>query len=192
MGKITEGGIPMPKATLTLPNGTVVTVEGDSDAIKELLDYYGASSTQAPAQPRKRATEAAPSAQRSPAVSEGQPDYAAIVNLVKNCEEAERIESQILDKTSQVDRTLLPLYIVHEHLNNALGLTSGDVSKVTTELGIPISQANASRTLSGTGSRYVIGDQVRKKGQPVRYKLSRRGLQYMKSVIAGAEDDDQE
>jgi hypothetical protein len=59
------------------------------------------------------------------------------------------------------------------------------VKKITTELGIPISQPNASRTLSGTASKYVIGDKVRVKGQPVRYKLSRRGVKYMKEVLAG-------
>ncbi|MDZ7749602.1 MAG: hypothetical protein U5K43_13035 [Halofilum sp. (in: g-proteobacteria)] len=34
--------------------------------------------------------------------------------------EAERIETKILDKASQVDRTLLPLYIVHEYLAKPL------------------------------------------------------------------------
>jgi hypothetical protein len=62
-------------------------------------------------------------------------------------------------------------------------LTSGEVSKVTTELGIRIDVANASKTLSGSASRYVIGDRVRKSGQPVRYKLSRRGHAYVKEAI---------
>jgi len=112
--------------------------------------------------------------------------------LVKNCDEAESIENKILDKASQVNRTLLPLYIVHEHMDNAVALTSGDINKITTDLGIPIATPNASRTLSGTASRYVIGDQVRTKGQPVRYKLSHRGIQYIKSVITGVEDDNKE
>lgn len=73
----------------------------------------------------------------------------------------------------------------HEHLNNAFGLTSGEVAKITTDLGIPISQPNASRTLSGTASKYVIGDKVKMKGQPVRYKLSRRGVKYIQEVLAG-------
>lgn len=90
-----------------------------------------------------------------------------------------------MDRPAQVNRTLLPLYIVHEHLDNAFGLTSGEVTKVTTNLGIPISQPNASRTLSGTAAKYVIGDKVKIKGQAVRYKLSRRGIQYMKQVLAG-------
>jgi hypothetical protein len=111
------------------------------------------------------------------------------VNLTKTCDEAESIEAQILDRTSQVDRTLLPLYVVHEHLGNKFGLSSGDVSKITTDLGVPISTANASGTLSGTAAKYVMGDKVRKRGQAVRYKLSRRGVQYMKAVIAGKSDE---
>ena len=84
-----------------------------------------------------------------------------------------------------MNRILLPLYIVHEYYGNSIGLTSGDVSKITTDLGVPVQTPNASRTLSGTASRYVIGDSVRKKGQPVRYKLSRRGVQFIKEVISG-------
>jgi hypothetical protein len=84
----------------------------------------------------------------------------------------------------------LPLYIVHEHLGNAFGLSSGEVTKVTTDLGVPVSQPNASRTLSGTAAKYVIGDRVRKKGQPVRYKLSRRGVQYLQAVIRGTSNED--
>lgn len=59
-----------------------------------------------------------------------------------------------------------------------------------TDLGVPVSQPNASKTLSGTAAKYVIGDRVRKKGQLVRYKLSRRGLQYMQSVISGGANED--
>ena len=126
------------------------------------------------------------SVRESVAKSEDSIDYTQIVNLVKTCEEAEAIEKQILNRDSQVDRTLLPLYIVHEYLDNAFALTSGEIGKITTDLGIPISQPNASRTLAGTASRYVIGDKIKKKGQAVRYKLHRRGVDYIKSVIGGS------
>ena len=170
----------MPKATVELPNGTVITIEGTQEEVRELLEYY---------QSRRIATPKPPPPTGSKPPKDKQKDdidHAQIVNLVKTIDEAEGIEKNILDRTSQVDRTLLPLYIVHEHIGNAFSLTSGDISKVTTDLGIPIATANASRTLSGTASRYVIGDQMRKKGRPVRYKLSRRGVKYMKSVIGGS------
>lgn len=175
----------MPKATIELPDGTVITIEGTQQEVRELLEYYqsrriGTTKQTAPVrdEPTKKKKK-----------EQDGVDHTEIVNFVKTVDEAERIETNILDRTSQVDRTLLPLYIVHQHLGNAYGLSSGDVSKITTELGIPISTANASRTLSGTASRYVIGDQVRKRGRVVRYKLSRRGVSYMKSVIGGSGDE---
>jgi hypothetical protein len=179
----------MAKASLKLPNGTVVTLEGTPEEVKHLLELYGgerpeASTAKGGTRSRKPRRHAHSPGQPN-GKSEGKPDLSEIVTLVKNCDEAEAIETQILDRAAQVDRTLLPIYIVHEHLDNAFGLTSGEVNKITRDLGIPISQPAASRTLSGTASKYVIGDKVKVKGQPVRYKLSRRGLTYMKEVLAG-------
>jgi hypothetical protein len=189
----------MVKASLTLPNGTVVQIEGTAAEVRDLLEFYGGAGSPS------KATRAEPSVSRpprktgrsrSPRTEESQAesstpglDLSKIINLAKTCDEAENIERHILDRSSQVDRTLLPLYIVHEHLGNAFGLSSGDVTKITTDLGVPVSQPNASRTLSGTAAKYVIGDRVRKKGQPVRYKLSRRGVQYLQAVIRGTSNE---
>jgi hypothetical protein len=123
------------------------------------------------------------------AVAPESANLAEIVNLVKNCDEAESIENQILDRASQVDRVLLPLYIVHEYLDNSFGLSSGDIGRITRDLGVPVSQPNASRTLSGTASKYVMADGVRKKGTKLTYKLSRRGVTYIKGVISGKADE---
>ncbi len=188
----------MAKASLTLPNGTVVQIEGTTEEVRGLLQFYGEGAEHAPPAPRKPAVRStvrtaksarAPSKQPAGEASDSAPNLSEIVNLAKNCDEAEDIERQILDRASQVDRTLLPLYIVHEHLEDAFGLSSGEVSKITTDLGVPVSQPNASKTLSGTAAKYVIGDRVRKKGQLVRYKLSRRGLQYLQAVIGGKSDE---
>lgn len=188
----------MAKASLTLPNGTMVQIEGTTEEVRGLLQFYGAGTVDAPPAARKPAApsrvrrtkvERTSSKQTAGEGADSVPDLSEIVNLAKNCDEAEDIERQILDRASQVDRTLLPLYIVHEHLKNAFGLSSGEVGKITTDLGVPVSQPNASKTLSGTAAKYVIGDRVRKKGQLVRYKLSRRGLQYMQAVIGGKSDE---
>jgi hypothetical protein len=181
----------MAKASLKIPNGPVITLEGTPEEVKHLLELYsGKEQSAAKSATRSRGTQSSKTAASSARSSEDKNndekhDLNQIVTLAKDCDEAETIEEQILDRTAQVDRTLLPLYIVHEYLHNAFGLTSGEVKKITTELGIPISQPNASRTLSGTASKYVIGDKVKVKGQPVRYKLSRRGVKYMKEVLAG-------
>lgn len=185
----------MAKATLVLTNGTTVTLEGDPDEVHRLLQLYGEAAPAGGTGPRskkarpKRSTGAPDVKTPASKQREEGVDHSGIINLIKTCDEAEDIERQILDRTGMVNRTLLPLYIVHEHLDNAFGLTSGDVKKITTDLGIPVSQSNASTTLSKTAARYVIGDTVRKKGVPVRYKLSRRGVQYLQGVIAGTSNE---
>ena len=174
---------------------TSITVDGTIEEIKHLLDYYGGHQSRAPQAPVAPAPKKLKTrlAKDAPAPPSGDADSAAtplteIVNLVKNCDEAEKIEKQILDRTSQVNRTLLPLYIVHEHLHNAHALTTGEIGKVTADLGIPVQQANVSHVLTGSASRYVMGDRVRVKGQAVRYKLSRRGLKYLQAIIEGKKD----
>jgi len=174
----------MAKANINLPNGTKVEIEGTSEEVKHLLEFYG-ECNRPPEIKKKKINLDSPNGKKT-RIMKDQVDLSEIVNLIKSCDEAEAIESRILDRISQVDRTLLPLYIVHEYLKNNYPLTSGDISKVTTDLGIPLAIANVSRTLSNTASKYVIGDKVRKRGQPVRYKMSRRGVQYLKGVIQGS------
>lgn len=171
----------MAKTSLQLPNGTTVVIEGTPEEVRKLLEFYGGTAPTRATKPKgkKPATQGADTQQ---------PNLSEIVNHIKNCDDAEAIETKILDRTSQVNRILLPLYIVHEHLDNRFGLTSGEVSQITKELGIPVKTPNASRTLSRTASKYVIGDKVRKRGQAVRYKLSRRGEKYLSGVLRGTED----
>lgn len=177
----------MPKASLKLENGTVVTIEGSTPEVQELLFFY-APTTQKAASVRPNRGQTRSAISVSPALRSsngGEFDLMAIVNYVKSCDEAEGIEANILDKTNQLARVLLPLYIAHEHMDNAYGLTSGHISKVTVQLGVPVKLSNVSTTLAGSAAKYVIGDTVRKSGQAVKYKLSRRGHLYLKDVITG-------
>ncbi len=180
----------MSKASIKLANGTSVQIEGTPEEVAKLLALYAGGKSVAPDQTSHGRTRTAPKGKppQATAGAHATPDLSQIINLIKTCDEAEAIESKILDKVSQVNRILLPLYIAHEYLDNTPSLTSGEVSQITTDLGIPVSQPNASTTLSGTASRYVIGDKVRKRGQAVRYKLSRRGLQYLKGVLDSKPD----
>jgi len=180
----------MVKATLELPNGTKVLIEGTPEEVKKLLEFYGGGATSIPKKSTRPSRKRTKQPQSSITEDGATPDLAGIANFVKNCDDAEDIETRILDRTSQVDRILLPLYIVHQHLDNAYGLTSGDVSQIISDLGVSVQQPNVARTLAGTASKYVIGDKVRKKGKAVRYKLSRRGVKYLSAVIQGEEDGD--
>jgi hypothetical protein len=98
----------MAKASLTLENGTVVAIEGTVDEVRDLLRYYNADTDIAhrPAQHAAKARSKAPAPRASAdAARDAMPDLSEIVNLVKNCDEAEAIERHILDRTSQVDMT---------------------------------------------------------------------------------------
>lgn len=179
----------MAKASIQLPNGTKVVVEGTPEEVRKLLEFYGGTTTKSGTQPKKeRKTKGKGKKPATLAPATAESDLPEIINLIKNCDDAEAIETKILDRTSQVNRILLPLYIVHEHLDNKFGLTSGEVSQITRDLGITVSRPNASTALSGTAKKYVMGDKVRKKGHIVHYKLTRRGVKYMSDVLRGTED----
>lgn len=178
----------MAKATLKLSNGTLVTIEGTTQEVEKLLETYAGRPEKIVAKAKAVATK---TKAKSGETAESRPDLMEIVNLVKTCDENEAIEKQILDRTSEVNRVLLPLYIIGEYQNNEYGLSTTEIAGVTTELGVRVSRQNALRVIKYSGARYVIGDKPRKKGSSSRYKLNRRGLQYMKSVIAGSANENQ-
>jgi hypothetical protein len=175
----------MAKASMTLPDGTTVQIEGSADEIQKIISLHKPIDS-----PLKNLQKPKPkiSKPRQDAESESSFDLMEIVNHIKNCDEAESIEKNILDRTSQVDRILLPLFIMKAYINEKMGLTSGDISRVLGDLGINIYTPNVANSLSGPASKYVIGDKVRRKGQAVKYKISRRGEQYLTSVIENKAD----
>jgi hypothetical protein len=118
----------MAKASLTLLNGAVVQIEGTAEEVRNLLQFYGETGGRpAPAErkpsvrPNDRKVKSEPTSSKGAEVrtDDSTRDLSQIVNLAKDCDEADAIECQILDRTSQVDRTLLPLYIVHEYLTQS-------------------------------------------------------------------------
>lgn len=176
----------MAKASLTLPDGTTVNIEGSADEIQKIISLHRPTVT-TPIRSHKSKPKVKKE-DNSDKSEESNIELSQIINEIKNCDEAEKIEKNILDRTSQVDRILLPLYIGKKYLDDKLTLTSGDISKVLGDLGINIFKPNVANTLSGSASKYVIGDKVRRKGQIIRYRLSRRGEQYLESVIENKAD----
>jgi len=139
----------MPKASLTLENGTVVTIEGTASEVHELLSFYGSAASR-PAHGQVHKSPAAP-VHRDPRsaaddAADAEVDLMTIVNHVKACDEAENIESRILDQTDQLPRVLLPMYMVYEHMSNAHGLTSGQISR--------LQRSSACRSSSPMSPRY--------------------------------------
>jgi hypothetical protein len=170
----------MAKANLTLPNGTEVTIEGDPEEIRRLLEVYAhAPGTKTRGSPPVRES----AAEKSEPAPEDVDLISLVVNAIKSSEHAELIEQKILDQRNQLNRVLLPLFIVHEELGNKYELTSGDIAKITRELGVPVGQPDVSKTLAGEASRFVLGDKTRSRGKAVRYKMMRRGVQYLAGVL---------
>ena len=180
----------MANAKFTTPQGTSLEISGTPEEIQKFLMVYESSaittSTTNPNQKNKKLLVKRTKSEGNKPKSED--ILLEIVNKIKDCDEAKEIEENILDRNSQVDKVLLPLYIIHEYLNDDAVLQSGEISKITGDLGILIKQPNVSRILSETASRYVMGDKVRKAKQPVKYKLNRKGQKYIKSVITGKQD----
>ena len=105
-----------------------------------------------------------------------------IVNKIKNCEESEKIEKEILDKTSMSGRVLLPFYICYKYFPQQ-GLTTGDIQEITSQLRIKIQTPNVSNAISDSLQKYLEGNSIRVRGKAVIYKLNRKGAKYFESLL---------
>jgi hypothetical protein len=96
----------MAKASLTLPTGTVVQIEGTTEEVQTLLRLFGTeghnlAGGKAKGEPQRRPRKRRSPAKQAPAkAEESGPSLSEIVNLTKTCDEAEDIERQILDRAS--------------------------------------------------------------------------------------------
>jgi hypothetical protein len=178
----------MPKANMTLPDGTVVTIDGSIEEIQKILLLHRPEEKQHLRTKQKHIHTKSVQVEKDEIVNDVA-TLSDIVNTIKNCDEADKIESNVLDRTSQVDRTLLPFYISHKYFHDKIRLTTGEVAKILSDLNINIRQPNVAKTISTTAAKYVIGDKMKKKGQAVRYKLSRRGIQYFEALLKAKTDE---
>jgi hypothetical protein len=169
----------MPKATLTLSSGTLVTIEGTAEEVSRLLELHEVT------EPRKfqNATSAEASGESKDQKDQHVPSFALhdIVNLVRDCDEAERIETRVLDGRSQVDRTLLPLHIVHKHLGDRFPLAASEIAEICKQLGVPVALENVAKMLRGPASKFVM---IESGGPPKRFKINRRGAEYFSSLLS--------
>lgn len=111
-----------------------------------------------------------------------------IVNKIKNSDEADAIETNVLDKSAVAGRILLPFFICSKYFPTQR-LTSGDVEKITSELGVKIKTSNVSKAITNSLLKYLDGDSTRKKGKAVSYKLNRKGVKYFESLLAGDNEE---
>lgn len=171
----------MPKASITLPNGTTIEIDGTVEEIQALTAIYSTQAAGAGPSAKQKSSGYTPPQHSGD--EDAEPDINQIVSIIRDCDEAETIENKVLDGRSVPNRVLLPLYILNKYLAGMSGLTSGDIEKITEQLGVKVAMSSASTNLSGAVKSYVTGDTVRKKGAPVRYKLNRRGVQYFEELL---------
>lgn len=175
----------MPKATIALANGTTITIDGTLEDINYLVNIYSPSNTK-PLKNKKLP--------KSKKVKSNRPlankfDVLRITNALHNCEEIEEIEKNILDKPNELNRVLLPLYVLEKHLKDETGLTTSEISKVTIKLGVKVSRQNSLRAVKFTGPKYILSQS--EGSHFPRYRLNRRGMKYMESVINGTTSSDE-
>ncbi len=167
----------MAKSTINLPDGTTISIDGSPEEIKKILSIYQTEKSKILTREKK-----SKSGKKGEEKSE-QDNVLEVINYIKNCDETDAIEEKILDRASQVDRVLLPLYAA-DKIENKPSLSSGDIHSVLRELGIKIALPNISNTLRGTASKYVMGDrQLKKGGGVVKYQISRPGRQYITKIL---------
>jgi hypothetical protein len=176
----------MAKASIEKPNGTVISIEGSAEEVEHFLSFYDKY------EEKKIHYKDLVTEEDSNQSSEQDKELklSNVVNTIKACEEAEAIESNILNRSSEVNRVLLPLYIVYEYMDNRYSLITVDIEKITTDLGVKIRRQNAYRSLTNSGSSYVSTDSVRRHGVATNYKLNKRGKKYLKSVIHRETNDE--
>jgi hypothetical protein len=105
-----------------------------------------------------------------------------VINKVKNCKESDSIEKNILDKNSAAGKILLPFYICSKYFPT-LSLTTGDVEKITAELGVRIDISNVGKAIRKSLLKYLDSNTTRTHGVPTNYKINRKGIKYFEGLL---------
>jgi hypothetical protein len=106
-----------------------------------------------------------------------------IANKTTDCDESEFIQTKVLDGRSVDAKVLMCFYISNKYFGNAW-LTSGDVQRITAELGVKIAVGNASNAMKKLRT-YLETGKVRKKGSPTPCRLNRIGVKRFEEILNG-------
>ena len=106
-----------------------------------------------------------------------------IANKIGECEESEEMASKVLNKKNMEARILLCFYVSYKYFKNAW-LTTGDLERITSELGIKIDIGNVSNKIKDL-RKYLESGSARKKGQPTPYRLNRKGSNRFEEILHG-------
>lgn len=174
----------MAEAKIELKDGTIITVSGSAEEVARIAILYGSAPQSDPGSKRDSRPKTPPKS-RSDGDSLQEVNLPAIANTIKDCDESEQLEDFVLDKQDNTRRILMCLYINEKYLNSKPALTTGEISKILSQLGIPVSTPVISVAISRNAQSYVMQDSIRKKGAIVRYSINRKGKKYFEEVLEG-------
>lgn len=172
----------MPKAEIILKDGTNITIDGSVEEVAKIISIYrsdGVKSSKAHRRPVQPSTKEAVDNEKGKEAI----DLAAMANKIRDCDEAEALESKILDHPDVVNKILMCLYMNKIYFGEQPPMTTGEISKLLKQLGVPVATANVSTAISRKAKALVMADGVRKKGSIVRYELNRRGVQQFEELL---------
>ncbi len=172
----------MAKSIIKRPDGTHIEISGTPEEIKNILTVYSNSSWQHPKDDSAEGNRNRDKKKKGVEPTSSEDVVIQIVKEIRDGDQSEKIESNILEQSSQVDRVLLPLYIAKKNIGE-VKMTSGDIYQILRQLGVKMSIPNISRTLSKAGSKYVIPHNRRKRGESGQYTIGLRGEKYITSLL---------
>ncbi len=125
-------------------------------------------------------------AKKSPGTRQADADslggvISSIVNRIGDCDESEEIQRRVLDQRSVEARILLCFFIPYKYFDK-VWLASGDIEKITSELGIKIDTRNVTNKIKKL-RQYLESRSTRRRGRPTPYRLNRKGFNHFQKIL---------
>jgi hypothetical protein len=124
----------------------------------------------------------APKKDKQPRKRSSDIDVTAICTAIKNSENQPRIQEHILNQTNQLGRVLLVFEFCHQAGNTSI--STGDVQRITDNLGIRVSSSNVAKVIN-KHPKFFVATKKRKQGARTPYKLSRAGKLAFSKISSG-------
>jgi len=109
-------------------------------------------------------------------------DLVKVANFITDNEDYNSIDTNILKKTDQLSRIMMCLY--YSHKIGCDYLSTGQIEKITDQLGIKILMTNATKALT-KNKGFFSTNKARKKGAKIGYKLNKKGTERFEEILKG-------
>ena len=106
-----------------------------------------------------------------------------IVSAIKDADDYDEIEKNILNKSAQLPRVLLCLHYAAQ-VSGPDALTTGQIAYIAHQLDVGIKAPNVNKTIR-KNSKYFASDAARRPGAKVPYRLNRRGKDAYAKAVKG-------